>query len=63
MKGVVKIDVTARCLCGGEVSAGMNGALVHTLPTCADYDAVETMDDGAAFLARVREKIEREEKS
>jgi hypothetical protein len=58
MKRTIKIDATVKCLCGGEVSVGLQGALAHTFPTCKDYDTVKTVADAADYLARVRRKLD-----
>jgi hypothetical protein len=58
MSRVIKIDVEVTCLCGGKLAAGLRGELVHTKPTCKDYDDVETVDEAADLLARIRRKLE-----
>lgn len=31
-------------------------AVLHTLPTCARYDAIETVDDAVSFMREARAK-------
>lgn len=57
-----KVEVAVcPCLCGGEIKAIVSErvhAIQHSLPTCPEYAALETIEDGASFLARVRERLE-----
>jgi hypothetical protein len=54
------IDIEIDCDCGGKVGANQQGALVHTLPTCKDYDDVDVneTEQTVELLRRVRLKLE-----
>ena len=45
--------------CGRMVTVVVHAEaqLVHVLPTCAVFDAVETVDEGTAYVRRCREAI------
>jgi hypothetical protein len=53
---VIKVDLEVTCLCGGKLAVGAHHELIHSKPTCEDYEAVETLADGAELLARIRKK-------
>lgn len=47
--------LSTTCLCGGTLGVSEDdGLLVHSLPTCRDYDAVQTVGDAAELLERCR---------
>jgi hypothetical protein len=51
-----KIDITTRCLCGGEVSLdSTNGAGFHSMPPCRDYLRLELTE----FVIKLRKHYER----
>ena len=50
----------APCVCGGKYQLGYQiGApmLWHSWPTCADFDAIDTLEDAAAFSQRCRNAL------
>lgn len=52
---VIKTNATVPCLCGGTLTAGMDPpVLLHSLPTCAAYEAVGSMADAAELLEKAR---------
>lgn len=44
------------CLCGGELSAGDEGVLAHSMPMCEHFNKVVTVKDAADLLERCRVK-------
>lgn len=43
--------------CSGTFTAsGEDMVVIHSLPTCAAYDAIETVDDALSFLRRATAK-------
>lgn len=48
------------CLCGGTLTAFAEGVLVHSLPECRDFKEVDTYEDAADLLRKIRETIFRD---